>query len=230
MNGDLIAMAQTIVDGPWQHATRARSACQSGSWTAFVNSVTPPAPILWGRWDLASCRELAAGTCEEPKDVVLRIFPLWVGENPSEEPAASWYLDHAMSIDDQPLSVIGSAPIGRDADPAIDRPTVCEARVWRAAVVVEARSYSAEVPMLLRQGSYGVLAMRIVEILRAESASGEALPRPNITVPPFCTWCEPRAGGLDRMTALALRALSLTFDEEGQMVSRPLVHDDADRA
>ena len=42
-----------------------------------------------------------------------------------------------------------------------------------------------------------------------------------VNVPPFCTWFEPRVNGLASEMVSAIRELSITVDDEGNLISRP---------
>lgn len=44
--------------------------------------------------------------------------------------------------------------------------------------------------------------------------------RPILEIPPFCSWVEPRIEGIPERELAALRALSVTVDEAGDLVER----------
>jgi hypothetical protein len=214
MSADSIT-AQAILDGKWTHAAKARKACLAGAWSAFVEEVAPPSPVIVGRFDLSACRRLAADTFAGPREATVTLVPTWVGDNPDEDVAASWYVGHVMGVDDEPLRVVENGPRDSDAAPAVDRFIACKANVWRVAHVVLTRNYSPEIPLLLRRGDYGVIAAEVIEVVSAEVATGAALPRPNASIPPFCVWLEPRVDGLSPAMVQAIRDLSITVDEDG---------------
>ena len=197
MAADPLATAQVIVDGPWRHAAAARTACRAGaaSWSAFVDTAAPPAPRLLGRVDFARCCRQAAAEFAGPHDRPVRLVPLWAG-SAEEEPAADWFVAHAIQMDEGAFSVVESGPQYHDAATALPRMATCRARVWRVAHVVESRSYSPEIPLLARRGAYGVLASEVIELMSVEETEGEPLARPTAVVPAFGSWFEPRTGGL----------------------------------
>ena len=202
MSPSLIATCQALVDGPWQHAVAARAACVAGTWEAFVVGSAPAAPLLVGRLDFAACLRLATGATEPPEEVDVELIPLWAGDNPDDDDAASWFVAHGMKLGAKPLHVVEAGPIGHDAARPLHALVSCRARVWSRTVVVDASSYSADVPLRLRRGGYGALEIQVMEILTARSVDGgEALPRPTEIVPMFSRRYRPRVTGVGAFRA-----------------------------
>jgi hypothetical protein len=214
---DLRHAVQAILDGPWMHATRALAACRLNDWRTFVRSTAPAAPLLMGRRGHHMCLELASSRFSGPRELVVELFPIWVCDA-EEEASSEWFAAHAHSIGGTDLAIAESGPRLHDADPALEQHVMARANVWDVGLFVMARAYAPEIPMLARHGDFGVLESRILEVVDANASPGDALPRPTFSVPAFCSWVEPRVGGLPKDVARKLQNLSTTVDDEGNLV------------
>ncbi|TVQ88548.1 MAG: hypothetical protein EA397_16910 [Deltaproteobacteria bacterium] len=52
------------------------------------------------------------------------------------------------------------------------------------------------------------------------ATEGALVERPTLEIPPFCSWFAPRIEGIPERELAALRALSVTVDEAGDLVER----------
>jgi hypothetical protein len=216
----LLDAAQAIVDGPWRHAARARHACVEGQWRRFIAATSPRAPRLIGRFDHAACVTAAATMCTGPEAVVVDVVPVWAC---SADECASrvWVAVHAMRIGGDNVCIVESGPHDVDARPSLSHAVTCRARRWRIANVVDSRSYAPDIAMSVRRGAYGVVAGDVLALDDISAAVGDAQPPPHVEVPPFCTWFEPRVSGVDGDVVAAIRAQSVTVDDNGNWVQRP---------
>lgn len=217
----LADLVQSVVSWPWPDTPRALEACRARAWPAFVTDSAPLRPLLFGRLDHAACVRQASGMFDGPRDVLLELFPVWVGDTPDELPAAEWWAVHAMRVDAGPLYVVETAPHGEDAPHLLTQAVHCRGRAWRAGVVVHTARYAPDVPLALRRGAFGVLDVNIYEVLDAQEREGAPLPRPALVVPPFSRWLEPRVTGLPEKVHQQLHALDLTVGDDGSLVARP---------
>lgn len=157
---------------------------------------------------------------EGPQEATVRLIPVWAGDVPDEVPAATWYAVHAVEGVGEPLVIIERGEYLADASQRLDCVVDCRARRWRVGHVVETRSYSPEIELALRAGEHGVLENVIYELLSVEPKEDVALARPTLVVPAFSVWFEPRVAGLPNELVRAIRNLSITTDEEGNLIGR----------
>ncbi len=217
-----LATLQRLLDGPWRHAAASRAACRDNAWEAFQCEQMPTPgwhrPLL--RRSYEQCLERAVSLVSGPVDVVLDIIPIWVADTHETEGSADdyWFRGHAVRVG--PFGKGESGPMLDDADPAVDVRYRCEAVQWTVGNIVHSRSYAPSIELELRHAVYGVLPGDVLELNAVETVNGDPLPRPTIGVPPFCSWVEPRVTGLARAVVDELRALSITTDDEGNLVDR----------
>jgi hypothetical protein len=102
-----------------------------------------------------------------------------------------------------------------DAAPRADALWECTMRRWAAATVVESRSYAPDIPLRLRAGPFGVLELKVDEVVSVEVRSSEPAPRPTREVPMFASWFEPRVA-LSPELESQVRALCFTAEGEGE--------------
>ena len=211
---------QRIVDGKWRFAARAREACARGEWRAFVKEHAPPVPRLFGRREIEECRARAIEAFSGPRAVAVRLVPTWVADADEGE-SDQWFMGHALFQGDAAPGATEIGPRSEDVELRVDRAVVCEARAWRVAYVVESRSYAPDIAMLFRGERHSVLEGEVIEIASARAEDGAPVPRPRVVVPPFASWFEPRVDGLSEAEVAAIRAMSITVDEDGALVPRP---------
>jgi hypothetical protein len=216
---DLCQAVQAILDGPWMHATRALAACRMNDWRAFVRSTAPAVPLLMGRRGHHTCLELASSTFSGPRETVVELFPIWVCDA-EEEASNDWFSAHAHSVSGTDLAIAEPGPRLEDADPQLEQHVMARVNVWDVGLFVMTRAYAPEIPMLARHGDFGVLEGRVLEVVDASALPGDDLSRPTLPVPAFCSWVEPRVGGLPKDVERKLQNLSTTVDDEGNLVPR----------
>lgn len=231
-----LEVARRVLDGPFRHAAAAREACRRGSWAELAARAAPERPGLFGgRGDWTACVELASRTFAGPTPVRITIVPAWACST-DEGASTEWVEVHAVFVAPADVHTLVAPYIAETgpwydaADPRLDEIVVLRANAYDAAWVVRTASYAPSIELLLRRGKYGVLATRVLDVLDlaeggyrdgAQVRAGETLPCPVIEVPPFCSWVEPRVGGCPASLAEAMRALSITTDDEGNLVERP---------
>ncbi|HEX8700482.1 MAG TPA: hypothetical protein VF815_16655 [Myxococcaceae bacterium] len=188
-----IEIAQQILNGRWMYASAALRACQRGEWAGFVREVAQAKPRLGGRRDYERCLALAERSLVGPVLKSLTLVPLWACST-EDGMSTEWVAVHGVAQDGQPLQVQESGPFidVEDASPRVDALWECTVRRWTAATLVESRFYSPEIPLLLRAGEFGVLELRIDEVLSVDARETGLLPRPVREVPMFASWFEPR--------------------------------------
>ena len=84
--------------------------------------------------------------------------------------------------------------------------------------IVKARSYAPSMELNHRGKHLGVLQGQLLTVQSAARVVGQPLPRPTRDVPPFCQWIEPRVDGLEDALVAALRSMSTTVDDEGNII------------
>jgi hypothetical protein len=156
-----------------------------------------------------------------PREVTVELVPAWAGDVPDEVPAASWFAVHAMRVDGGAISIIETGEFLEDAEPRAEHAIRCRARHWSVGNVVLARSYAPDIELALRGSQFGVLAGDLYELTSAEAVPGTPRARPAQVVPAFSCWFEPRIDGLTGEDARAIRDLSITTDEHGNLITRP---------
>jgi hypothetical protein len=102
-----------------------------------------------------------------------------------------------------------------DASPRADALWECTVRRWTAATVVESHSYAPEIPLLLRAGAFGVLALQVDEVLSVDVRETAPLPRPTREVPMFASWFEPRVKVSPELES-QIRAMCFTAEDESE--------------
>lgn len=206
-------LAQKILDGRWMHAARARDACRRGAWAAFVRDTAPKPPSLFGgRGDYRRCLERAEASLQAPSTIEVVIVPLWVCST-EDDTSTEWVTAHGLWTSEQTLSVKEVGPHFDDAAVCSDAMVECTVRAWRASTVVESRSYSPEIPLEVRAGAYGVLAISVDEVISVKVIEADPIPRPAREVPMFASWFEPRVQVAPAL-GKAIRELSFTASDE----------------
>lgn len=207
-------IAQQILNGKWRHAPAALRACQRGEWAALAREIAPARPLLVGRLDHRRCLALAEASLTGPETTKLTLVPLWACSTEDAE-STEWVAVHGVAAGGQPLSVqeIGPFIAVDDASPRADALWECTVRRWRAATVVESRSYAPGIPLRLRAGAFAVLDLEIDEVLSVEEHASEPLPRPTREVPMFASWFEPRVQLPPELEA-QVRAMCFTAEDE----------------
>lgn len=214
-------VVQAILDGRWQHAVAARTACQDGRWGAFVQEITPRPGILSGRREHRRCVERATALFSGPRDGQLEVVPVWIGNSEDEEATTEWYAAHATSLDGEPMGLLEAGPHYEDVTPHVTHHLHARVRWWEVGHVVLTRHYGPGIDLAIRGSTFGVLVGRIIEVLEVTPCDEPPAPRPAIRVPSWCSWIEPRVRDLDPALAAALRELSITTDDEGNLAPRP---------
>lgn len=212
MPATLLALAQRLLDGPWQHAEAAREACRAASWAAFVQHAAPPKPLLLGRRAYNDCIERAVGTLCAPFTTSCVLVPAWACSTYEEE-GAQWVATHVQLDGEGRLEVREGGPFLCDSKPCAEQAIECTIRQWTAATVVASEAYGPSVSLQRRVGPYAVLNLTIAQVLTAQLRDGAPLPRPTRVVPVFSTWFEPRVVVPPALDA-QIRALSETATEE----------------
>ena len=185
-----------------------------------MERVALPRPMLIGRFDRAACVELATSMFSGPVGTAYEIVPVWASAA-EEEPFGEWFLAHAVRVGDDPFGLAETSPVFQDAALPLSARVTGRLRRWSVGLVVATSAYAPSVELALRRGAFGVLASTVVEVLSAEAAPGDELLRPTMEVPPFCSWVRPRVGNLEDPVQRAIFALSLTVDDEGNIVDTP---------
>lgn len=220
MLGELEVTAQAVIDGPWRQAAAAVEACRTNAWPAFVRVSAPPSPWLLGAIGYRQCIARAAKTFAGPRETTAELIPVWVCDT-EDASSEEWYAAHAQRLDGGQLDIIEPAPYSGDAPHRLDARVVCSVEVWQVGLVVANRDYAPGVRMLAQYGDYSVFERPIVRVTAARAIAGAALDRPPLSVPMYCNWVEPRVDGLATELVAELRALSVTTDEEGNLIPRP---------
>lgn len=148
------------------------------------------------------------------------IVPVWIGDHEGEEPDPDvWYKGHAISVDNQPLTLLGFGPFFEDAKTILDTVVSSQARCWTVGNIIKSKDYSPEIELALREPPYGVVEGDIIEIEEVEVVNaGKPSPKPTLEVPPYCCWVKPRVDMLSPELVQQLRKCSITVDDEGQLV------------
>lgn len=224
----LIQKLQRLLDGPDRDSASAIAACNGGTWRERLSANGPRPPTLFGRSDYRECIDHASTMFTGPRLVDVTIYPVWVGDSTDVEvPTSKWYAVHAMRVADEELRICEPGPHLEDADPCIDEVVVGRVRLWDVGYVVSTSHYSPEIRLPLRRGSFGVVSGRVLEVVEAlegvephgfRRAASTLLPRPTLDVPPFSIWFEPRSSSLPPLTVEAIRAQSMSFDENGTVI------------
>ena len=213
---NLTETAQKVLDGKWMHASGALRACQRGVWAEFAREVAPARPLLVGRLDHGRCLALAERSLVGPVLTKLTLVPLWAC---STEDAVSteWVAVHGIAEEGKPMWVQESGPFIAvdDASPRADALWECALRRWTAATVVESRSYAPDIPLRLRAGAFGVLELRVDEVVSVEARESEPVPRPTREVPMFASWFEPRVA-LSPELESQISAMCFTAEDQGE--------------
>jgi hypothetical protein len=220
-----IELIQRLLDGPYRGIERNRAALQEGRWQSRLQARHQPPPWHrpWARREHRRCFDVALEhTDSEPTEVVVDVIPLWWGDiEDGEGPDARWFIAHGIRADDGPLAPLELGPLHHDATLSVERRLWVRARRWNVGQVVKVRSYAPGIELLFRGETLGVLAGEILEVIGAEPKPGAPLPRPRIPVPSFCCWYEPRVDALDDEEVDVIRAMSITVDDEGNLIDRP---------
>ncbi|WP_223643547.1 hypothetical protein [Corallococcus sp. EGB] len=210
-----VEIAQQVLSGRWKNATAALEACKRGEWAEFVRRTAPAKPFLTGRLDHGRCLARAEQSLAGPVLVKLTLVPLWAC---STEDGASteWVAVHGVAEEGQPLSVLEVGPfIGEeDASPRVDALWECTVRRWTAATVVMSRSYSPDIPLVLRAGDFGVCESFMEEVVSVAVREAEPLPRPTREVPMFSNRFEPRVRVPPELES-QIRAMCFTAEDRG---------------
>jgi hypothetical protein len=211
---DMPRIVQTILRGPWRHAAAALRACQGGAWPAFVRETAPAKPLLVGRLDHGRCIALAERPPSGPVLVELTIVPLWACST-DDGASTEWVAVHGVLEGGEALAILEPGPFiaTADASPRADTLLECTVRRWSAATVVHTRSYAPEVPLALRAGAYGVLAMQIDDVRSVVERRSPAIERPTREVPMFASWYEPRVQ-VSPVLLEQIRALCITTPDD----------------
>ena len=215
---------EKLVCGPWKRRAEAIEICKSGDWSRFRSSVAEPGLLsMSGRSAYRSCRERATGIFSGPVEKQVELIPLWVGGlHDVDEPVDAWFSVHGLKSAGDGLDIVELGDYVEDADPCINVRFRCQVREWVVGVVVESKSYSPEIELELRRGRYAVTSSTITELLSYSSVDTDrALPRPTQKAPPYANWFEPRVAGLSDELVGEIRALSITVDENGEVIDRP---------
>jgi hypothetical protein len=205
------AIAQQVLDGPWQYAAAARKACRDEAWPAFVREAAPARPVLFGRGDHARCIALAESAPTGPVMARLELVPLW-GCVTDETPSSEWLAVHAVRWRGEAMVVQESTPFLEDASPRVDALWECEVRRWTAGVVVTSDAYGPSVPMRLRAGALAVLELQVVEVLSVAVHEAARVARPVAEVPLFSRRFLPRVA-LASELGQAIDALCFTASD-----------------
>lgn len=215
-----IADVQRILDGGWPHADAARDAARQGRWGAFLRERA--GHVGWTAFEHKRCIERAEGLYAAPGERRITLIPVWIGNNEGEEPDDAWFRGHVQLVDDDPTPqhVDITNPF-EDADPCLEAVVRCRARVWTVGHVVLTRDYAPGIELHHRGKRHGVLEGEVVEVLEVQTQPSTPRPRPTLLVPPWCNWFEPRVAGLEEALVRAIVDLSITVDEEGNLVARP---------
>ena len=215
---------EKLVCGRWKRRAEAIEICKSGEWSRFRSSVTEPGLLSFaGKSAYRSCRDHATGIFSGPVEKQIEIIPLWVGGlHDVEEPVDAWFSVHGLKSAGEALDIVELGDYFDDADPCVNVRFRCQVHEWVVGVLVESKSYSPEIELQLRRGRYAVTKATITELLSYGSVdSDRALPRPTQKAPPYASWFEPRVAGLSDELVEEIRALSITVDEEGELIDRP---------
>jgi hypothetical protein len=186
-----VAIAQQILDGPWQYQAAARRACRDETWPAFVREAAPARPVLFGRGDHARCIALAETAPMGPVTATLDLVPLW-GCVSWETPSNDWLAVHGVRWEGEVMGVQESSPFLEDASPRADALWVCKVRRWKAGIVVGSDAYAPSIPMRLRAGAFAVLEAQMVEVLAVSVHASAPVARPVAEVPLFSRRFLPR--------------------------------------
>ena len=217
---ELDRIAQAVVNGPWRLASDAVEACRNDAWPAFAKVSAPPSPFLLGAIDYRMSIARAAKTFTGPRDTVAELIPVWVCDT-EDAPSTEWYAAHAQRLDNGKLDVIEPAPYFKDAPHRLTERVICDVQLWQVGLVVANRDYAPGIPMLARYGDYSVLEQAIIRVTGTRAMPGAELDPPALVVPMYCNWVEPRVDGLATDVVSELRELSVTTDEEGNLIRRP---------
>lgn len=126
-----------------------------------------------------------------------------------------------MRVDAGPLGVVETAPQDEDAPRLLSRTVTCRARQWRAGVVVHAAGYSAEVPLPVRRGAFGVLNVEVYKSWTRGSWMASHRPGRRSWYYLSGRWFEPRVTRLPEEVDRQMHGLDLTIGEDGNIVERP---------
>jgi hypothetical protein len=186
-------IAQQILDGAWMQASAALRACQRGEWAEFVRESASRKPWLWGWFAYLRCRALAERTFAGPDVTQVTLVPLWACGT-AETVSTEWVAVHGIARDHKPLEVLEMGPFIAldDASPSADAVWECTVKCWKVGLVVDGSVYAPGIPLLLRDGGFGVLELEIYEVIDVLAHEGAALSRPRREVPIFASWFAPR--------------------------------------
>ncbi|MBK9034919.1 MAG: hypothetical protein IPL61_27260 [Myxococcales bacterium] len=215
-----IAQVQAVFDGRSRHAAAARAACRAGTWPSFLAATAPARPGIFGpgRGEHARCLKLAAELFAGPQAAMFDVIPVWVCQA-YEEPEDGWVRGHVARVDDEPWSLTGVGGLyHKDAPAVLDARTTGRGRSWNVGQVVETRAYAPDIPLALRGQRFGVIGGTIFEVEVIDAVRGVEVPAPTLEVPAYCTWVRARIEGLEAVDLRAIEALSITVDDDGDLI------------
>src|SRR6185436_9934442 len=114
------------------------------------------------------------------------LIPVWVGDNPDDEPYNDWERSYAIKIGNQPVSITDSASATKYAKALSGSVITLKVNSWNVGILVESRYYSPEIQLAKRGIPYGVLQSQVIEIEEIlKEENHELIPKPKEEILPF---------------------------------------------